>query len=483
MNIAAVQRILGSLLMLFSLSMLPPAAVALWYGDGGSDEFLKSFLLILTAGFLLWVPVRRTPTELRLREGFLIVALFWILLGGMGSLPLLLAPHPDLTFTEAVFESVSGFTTTGATIITALDGLPKSILYYRQQLQALGGMSIVVLAVAILPMLSVGGMQLYRAETPGPIKDAKLTPRIQETAKSLLVIYTVLIIACALSYWAAGMSLFDAVGHSFSTISTGGFSTHDASMGYFRSPLLECLAILFMILGGVNFSLHFLAWRRGASGIYLRDPECRMFLGLILGSSLLVGLKLYLAGGVPDFWRATLDGAFHIVSSITTTGFTLYDFSGWPGFLPVLVILVSFIGGCGGSTSGGMKVMRILLLIKQGMREIGRLIHPRAELPVRVGGRAVSDKVVESVWGFFSIYVVLFVFMMLIVLNAGLDQVSAFAAVATTLNNLGPGLGEVAVNFATVDSLTKWVAIAAMLLGRLEIFPLLVLLTPSFWRG
>ena len=481
MQLTVIQRILGLLLMLFSFSMLPPAAVGWWYGDGAVEPFLDAWLLTLAAGVLFWLPVRRRRHELRLRDGFMVVVLFWTVLGLSGTVPLLLATELDMGLADAMFESLSGLTTTGATVIVGLDGLPHSLLFYRQQLQWLGGMGIIVLAVAVLPMLGVGGMQLYRAETPGPMKDNKLTPRITETAKALWYIYLGLTAACALAYWLAGMSGFDAIAHSFSTVAIGGFSTHDASMGYFDSALIEVVAVVFMLLAGINFSLHFLAFRRRSLNIYRQDPEFRAYAGILLMVAVIASAYLYLTHTF-SIGSALHHGLFQAVSIGTTTGFTTSDYHNWPGFLPILLIFASFIGGCAGSTGGGMKVIRFLLLFKQGVREIRRLVHPNAQLLIKVGGKPLPDRVVDSVWGFFAAYVALFSVMMLILMATGLDQVTAFSAVAACLNNLGPGLGEVGANYAGINDTAKWVLVFAMLLGRLEIFTLLVLLTPTFWR-
>ncbi len=479
----AVQRIVGILLMLFSVTMLPPAGVGWFYGDGAVAPFFLAFLLTLFTGLVLWFTVRRNRRELRLRDGFLVVVSFWTVLSLFGALPFFLAENPRMTFTDAVFESVSGLTTTGATVITGLDDLPHSILFYRQQLQWLGGMGIIVLAVAVLPMLGVGGMQLYRAETPGPIKDQKLAPRMTETAKTLWYIYLGLTISCAVAYWAGGMSGFDAIAHSFSTVAIGGFSTHDQSIGYFESPLIEIIAVCFMLLSGVNFSLHFLAWRSLSFRPYCQDPEAKAYFTILFVVSIVTIGYLYMTHAFDGLGTTAHHGLFQAVSIGTTTGFTTAYFQQWPGFLPILLLLVSFIGGCAGSTGGGMKVIRILLLLKQGGREIIRLIHPSAQLPVKIGGKALSDRVVDAVWGFFSLYVVSFCLMSLMLAASGLDFVTSFSAVAACLNNLGPGLGEVAANYASLNDTSKWVLCFAMLLGRLEIFTLLVLITPHFWRS
>jgi trk system potassium uptake protein TrkH len=482
MQLRAIQRILGLLLMIFSFTMLPPVGVAWWYQDGALIPFLLGFALILTAGFIFWLPVRKIRHELRMRDGFVVVTMFWTVLGMTGAVPFMLAEHPHMPFTNAVFESVSGLTTTGATVLLGLDSLPHSILYYRAQLQWLGGMGIIVLAVAILPMLGVGGMQLYRAETPGPMKDAKLTPRITETAKALWYIYLGLTVACALSYWLAGMTPFDAIAHSFATLSTGGFSTHDLSMGYFHSPLLEMISVVFMVFAGANFSLHFMAWRYMNLKPYQQDSEFKAYLIILAMVAAITAGYLYGSGAFTSVGNAVHNGIFQVVSFATSTGFTTSTYDKWPGFLPVLLLFTSFVGGCAASTAGGIKTIRFLLLLKQGAREVRRLIHPNGQFVVKINGKALPDRVVEAVWGFFSVYVAVFIIMMLILMFTGLDQITAFSAVVACINNLGPGLGEVSSNFASLNNTAKWTLSLAMIMGRLEIFTLLVLFTPTFWR-
>ena len=482
MSFAAVQRILGLLLTVFSFTLVPPFVVALAAQDGAAVAFATAFALTLSVGFISWLPVRHKRRELRLRDGFVVVVMFWTVLSTIGALPFVLADDPHLSITDAIFESVSGLTTTGATVITHIEGLPTSILYYRQQLQWLGGMGIIVLAVAVLPMLGIGGMQLYRAETPGPMKDSKLTPRITETAKALWYIYLSLTIACGLAYWLAGMSMFDAVGHAFSTVAIGGFSTHDASMGYFNSPVIDMIAVVFMFLAGVNFSLHFVAFRRHSITGYWRDSEFRFYVLLMSSVILVTVLGLYFTETYDRWQDALVNGLFQAVSIGTTAGFTTAEFYNWPGFIAISLLFSSFVGGCAGSTGGGIKVIRLLLLVKQGLREITRLVHPSAQIPVRVGSKTVSSRVVEAVWGFFALYVASFTVMYLALAATGLDLMTAFSAVAACINNLGPGLGTVGANYADMHDPGKWILCFAMLLGRLEIFTLLVLLTPAFWR-
>ena len=479
---AVVQRVLGLLLMIFSTSMLVPAIMGFAYGDGESDAFLIGFAVTLTTGTAAWWPVRHVQRELKVRDGFLVVVLFWMVLSLFGAVPLYLADRPDISVTDAVFESVSGLTTTGATVLVGLDTLPHAVLFWRQLLHWMGGMGIIVLAVAVLPMLGVGGMQLYRAETPGPIKDSKLTPRIRETAKALWYLYVSLTALCALVFWLAGMSAFDAVSHGFSAIATGGFSNHDLSLGHHDNPVIELAAIVAMLLGSISFGMHFTVWRSANPLTYWRDSETRTFLIMVLAATTVcVGVLLF-SGTYVNVPEAVVKSMFQVVAIGTTTGFTTTDYSVWPTFLPMLLLLGSFVGGCAGSTTGGMKVVRFILLAKQGTREITRLVHPNAEIPIKMGAKVIPDRVIQAVWGFFAVYVTVFTAMFLVLLAAGLSELTAFSAVAASINNLGPGLGEVSSNMAGLPALAKWVLCLAMLLGRLEVFTLLVILTPAFWR-
>ena len=474
-------RILGLLLMLFSLTMLPPIGISVIFDDGQIPLFGAAAGLIFGAGFISWLPARRQKRDLRIRDGFVITVLFWLVLGSAGSVPLALSEQLNLSMTDALFESISGLTTTGATVIVGLDHLPKSVLFYRQQLQWLGGMGIVVLAVAILPMLGIGGMQLYRAETPGPVKDAKLSPRIAETAKALWLIYLSLTAACALAYWISGMAIFDAICHAFSTIAIGGFSPYDASIGHFNSVSIETVAIIFMVISGMNFSLHFVAWHNNSLKHYLHDPEWKTYLLFLFGLSLLISLALVENGTYPVN-EAFRKGIFEVVSIATTTGFTTADYASWPTFIPFLLLMSAFIGACAGSTGGGIKIIRMLLLYKQGSREIKRLIHPNAVIPIKLGRKPVGSRVIDAVWGFLAAYVLIFAVLMLVCMALGEDPITAYSAVGACLNNLGPGLGDATLNYSTLSDGTKYVLSFAMLLGRLELFTLLVVLSPSFWE-
>ncbi len=480
MHFSVIVRVIGILLTLFSLTMLTPIPFALWFGEDTWSTFAIAFAITAAVGAALWLPFNKAG-DLRARDGFMTTSLFYVGLGLFGALPFFLSENPYTSFTDAAFESISGLTTTGATVLVGLDELPKSILFYRQQLQWLGGMGFIVLGVAILPMLGIGGMQLYRAEAPGPGKDNKLTPRIKETAKALWYIYLALTTACAVAFWLGGMDWFDAIAHAFSTVAIGGYSTHDQSIGYFDSVTIEAICVGFMILSGINFALHFSVWTRRNPLLYLRDPEVRFYLATLFLVGSLIIWALVAAGDV-ELGDAFRRGIFQTVSVATTTGFTTDNFSVWPTFAPVLLILAAVAGGCAGSTAGGLKVMRVLLIYLQGIRELKRLIHPNAVFRVKLGHDVVPDRVIDAVWGFFCVYVMMFLLFWIVTMGLGLDFMTAFSATAASLNNLGPGLGDVALNYASLSDATKWVLMLAMIMGRLEIFTVLVLLTPSFWK-
>lgn len=477
-----ISRILGYLLMPFSVTMLPPLFVALWYQEKTLLPFYAATVTTLTLGFLLWFPFRHHKHEIQSREAFLIVVLLWLGLALTGALPFIFFETPRMHYIDAIFETISGLTTTGATILSELDTLPRSILYYRQQLQFIGGGGMIVLSIAILPMLGIGGMQLFRAETAGPFKEDKLTPRIAQTAKMLWLIYVSLTILCALSYWAAGMSAFDAIGHSFSTISTGGFGTHDQNFSEFQSPLLEYLGVIFMLLGAVNFSLHFSAINRGNLLHYWQDSEFKAYIKFWFGMVLLISATLFYFH-IFEHKESTLTKAFFQVTSfITTTGFFSARFNEWPTFVPVLLIFLGLLGGCAGSTAGGIKMIRLLILKKQSAREIQRLIHPNGHYIIKLGDRLLHDRTLDAILGFFCIFVAIFVVLLLVLIGMGLDPLSAFATLAASISNTGIGLNYPSDNFKSLSDSIKMVLSIGMLAGRLELFTLLVLLTPHYWR-
>ena len=481
MRFAATLRVLGIFLMLFSVSMLPPVGVALYYHDGSILPFIASFTTTLLTGLAIWMPFRKKQYELKTRDGFLVVVLFWTVLSAFGALPLYFHFYPNLSFTSSMFESVSGLTTTGATVLTHLGSMPHAILYYRQQLHLLGGMGIIVLAVAVLPMLGIGGMQLYRAETVGPIKTTKLRPRMTQTAKALWYIYGGLVVLCAVAYWAAGMNWFNAIGESFSTLSTGGFSTHDSSFAYYHSALLDSIAVVFMLLGATNFGLHFQFLKHRRLSIYSLDPEFRAFLLLLFVVSLITTVTLVVYHEF-NHGRVILNAIFTVVSLATTTGLTTVNFSQWPIFLPFLMMFIAILGGCGGSTSGGIKIMRVLLLKEQGKRELKRLIHPQSVGVAKLGDEVLPEQIIQAIWGFVAIFILLFVVLLLALLGDGLNFKTAFGALAACISNTGASIGGVASNFEHLPAFSKWVLIFSMLAGRLEIFTIIVIFTPAYWR-
>ena len=482
MHLAFVSRVLGLMLMVFSTSMLVPIIFATIYQENTLPMFFLAFTITMIVGFLSWLPARNMKGEIRIRDGFIITVLFWLVLSTFGALPFALSEETNLSFIDALFESISGLTTTGATVFTNLEDLPKSILYYRQQLQWLGGIGIVVIAVSILPMIGVGGMQIYKAETPGPIKDTKLTPRIAETANALFKIYAFLTVACAIAYWVAGMSWFDALSHSFSTISIGGFSTYNASLGHFGNNAVLTIASIFMVVSGLNFALHYTAWHARSIKSYISDPEARLFVLVILFGILVTTYFLYTTASMPNE-DILFVGVFQLISILTTTGFTTTEFHLWPSFLPFFLILLSFFGACAGSTGGGIKMGRILIMSQQVVREIYRLIHPNAVLPIKTKKHKIPERVTDGIWAFFGIYFFIFYVMVLLLLANNLDYITAWSATAASFNNLGPGLGAVAENYADLNAMSKAILCSGMLLGRLEVFTLLVVLSPTFWRN
>jgi len=481
MHLAVTLRTLGQLLTLFSLTMLVPLLISWFNQDGASNAFIWAFGITALSGVSMWMTFARVGNTMSVRDGMLLTVLFWITLSLFGAIPFYVADNL-LSIHDAVFESFSGFTTTGATVIDHIESLPVSIKFYRQMLQWLGGMGIVVLAVAILPMLGVNSVLLYRTETPGPNKDARIAPRIAHTARILWLIYLGFTIACALAYWLAGMTPFDAIGHSFTTVAIGGFSTHDASFAYFDSLAIELICMGFMLLSAINYSLHFTVWNGRNLKNYWRDVEVRF---LVLALAVIIGLTtLVLALKLEIGWLTALRAAaFNVISTTTTTGFATEPFAQWPLALPTLLVAASCIGGCAGSTCGGIKAIRMLLLTKLTSRELKRLLHPNGVFTIRLQGNQVNPRLIEGVWGFFVAYALLFGLILLALEMTGLDTRTAWSATMATLNNLGPGLGGVAANYLHLPDAAKWVLCLAMLFGRLEIFTLLVFVSPLMWRG
>lgn len=482
-NLLVTAPILGLIAMAMSLSHLVPISVSVIYGDGAFWAFVFSMVLNFASGYVTWLATRRYAREIMARDAILLVVLAWS--GGalFATVPLLLTV-PGLSLTDAYFETMSGLTTTGSTVMSNLDYQPPSINIWRGLLQWLGGMGIIVLVVAVLPLLGVGGRQIFKAETPGPMKDTKLTPRIAETAKGLWMVYFGFSIAAFAAYKIGGMSWLDALMHAFTTMSTGGFSTHDASFGHFDSPALELIATFFMLVAAINFGTQFIALRARSFAPYRHDPEISWFLAVVLGSSVGIGGYLWLMDVYPDILTALRHATFNVVSVATSTGYATQDFNLWPIFAPLwMMFLVSF-ASCSGSTGGGIKMIRAIILYKQVYREFIRLLHPTASVPTRIAGHPVENRVVFAVLAFLFIYVVCIVSLTLILTASGLDVLTAFSAVIATLNNLGPGLNQVgpATTFESLNDFQIWVLSAAMLIGRLELFTVLILLTPVFWR-
>jgi trk system potassium uptake protein TrkH len=483
MGALAVIALIGRLVVLFALLLLVPLAFALAEHDPAERAFLTAGGVTLAAGLAMSLLTRRFRRELQPRDGFLLVGLTWLILPVFGALPLWLAV-PGLSVTDAYFEATSAFTATGATALSGLDNLPLSVNVWRCFMMFIGGLGIIVLAVAILPLLGVGGTQLFRAETAGPMKDQKLTPRIADTARAIWVTYGLLALGCLGAYRAAGMSWTDAFLHMCTTVSLGGFSNYDASFGHFNSALIEAVAIVFMLLSSVNLMLYFVAWRGRSIMPLLRNTEAQAFVLVVAGSIALIAVYLTVHGAYPSFVQALRHTAFHVVSIATTTGYATHDYATWPLFAPLLMILLGCFATCAGSTGGGIKMVRMLLLLKQSRRELVRIVHPNAVTPVVLGGAAVSDRVMQSVIAFMMMYGATLVSLTMLLLFSGLDVVTAFTAVVACVNNIGPGLGDVgpAVNYGSLSDFQTWVCTFAMLLGRLELLSVLVLFTPSFWR-
>jgi trk system potassium uptake protein TrkH len=479
-----ILHVLGLVILLFSFTMLAPLTTAFFAHDAAQFAFDKSFAITLVAGFVLWLVGRSWRHELKVRDGFLLVFLVWTGLPAFATLPFLIYA-PDMSFTDAYFEAISALTTTGATVMTGLDSLPPSLNLWRHLMQWLGGMGIIVLAVAILPLLGIGGRQLLKAELPGPVKDSKLTPRIADTAKLLWAVYAVITLACVLALKLAGMNWFDAVNHAFSTMSLGGFSTHDASVGYFNSPLIEAVLIVFMLLAALNFVTHFLAYRQRSLAAYRHDPEVAGVLGLVLVSCLGISLYIWQAGVYPEFLTALRHVSFNLVSLATDCGFASTDYNTWPMFAPMWFLFLSCVTASSGSTGGGLKMIRAVLMFRQGVRELERQLHPAARLPVKISNHAVPNQIVFAIQAFVMMYIATVVGMTLLLLASGLEFISAFSAVIACINNAGPGLNEVgpAANYAGLNDFQTWTLAFTMLLGRLELFTVFALFTRTFWRA
>jgi trk system potassium uptake protein TrkH len=478
-----VARPLGLLQLGFTVAFLPPLALAVFEGPATRFAFGVGLIANLVCGAALWAVSRKARRELRSRDGFLLVALSWILLASFAAVPLLLAIE-GISFTDAYFESMSGLTTTGATILKHIDPLPRSIKLWRCGLSWIGGLGILGLGMAVLPLLGVGGMQVYRAESTGPIKDAKLTPRFAQTARSLGVIYVVLTAVCFFALLLAGMGGFDALCHALSVLSLGGFSTRDDSIGAFASPAIEIVLMIAMILSATNFATHFLAWRGKSLRPYLRDVEATAMLALLLVS--VAGLALYIDARHldPDYWVALRQVAFNLVSVALGCGLYNADYDGWPIAAGLWLLLLSCITASAGSTGGGIKMIRTLILFKQSGRELFALVHPSSVRTLKIGGQPVPDRVTLSVFGFIHLYTISIVVLSFVLIVSGMDLLSAFSSVIATINNVGPGLNLVGPgeSYATLTDFQTWVCTFSMLLGRLEIFLLVVPLTPAFWR-
>ena len=476
MNFKSIVNLFSILILFFSISYVFPIIVSYIYKDGAISLFLSTLSIVSLIGIVGVFLTRGEDNNLSQKDGFVIIVLFWIVLSFAGSVPFYLS---GMTFIDSIFESTSGITTTGATVISNIDALPESLLFYRQLLQWMGGMGLIVLAIAVMPLLGIGGGQIYKTEVPGAMGEQRLTPRIKETAQALWLIYLGLTIACAVLYYFNGMSIFDSISHSMSTVAIGGFSTHNESIGFFDSISIELICMVFMLLSSFSFALHYFAIYKSKPLKYFYDPELRFFASILL----LIFIIALIISFFSDMSGANIRQiAFHSVSMITTTGFSISDTSSWPFSISFLLLIGAFVGACSGSVGGGVKSWRVLIMINHAYKNIMTIIHPNSVISLKIGTKNVDDQVATSVWGFFSIYIISFVILLLGILISGLDFESAFSAVGACLNNLGPGLGAVSENYSQITSFSKGILAFAMLLGRLEIFTLLVLLTPMFWE-
>ena len=457
--------------------MLVPFIIGVIYSEDNHQIYIFVFIIVFAFGLFLWLLSRGSLKEIRITEGFVITILFWFVLGMIGSIPFVLS---GITIVDSVFESISGVTTTGATVLTALEDLPKSLLIYRQLLQWIGGMGLIILVVAIMPSFGIGGSQLFKMDAPGFDSSEKLTPTIRESAAALWKIYIGLTVLCLISYVLAGMDTFDAVSHALSTVSIGGFSTYDQSIGFFNNVYIEIVCIMFMLLSATSFSLHYYSIFHGKRLKHFYDPELRFFFLVILGIIIIISFYYLIINNLDlSSLRYII---FQTISIVTTSGFVTGEYSLMPGFVPFLLLVGAFIGACSGSVGGGLKAWRVLIIINQAKKEITKIIHPSAVVTTKIGRKVIDASISEKVWGFFTVYVITFIMLLMLVLSSGLDFESAFSAVGATLNNLGPGLGAVSENYGSLSTMTKITLCFAMILGRLEIFTLLVVLTPAFWR-
>ena len=476
MNLKSILNLFSILVLFFSFSYIFPIIVSIIYEDGALHLFLKTLIIVASLGFIGFFFTRKVKSELSQKDGFLIIVMFWVVLSTVGSVPFYLS---GMSAIDSFFESMSGITTTGATVIANIDILPESILFYRQLLQWMGGMGLIVLAIAVMPLLGIGGGQLYKTEIPGAMKEQKLTPRIKETAQALWVIYLGLTVACCLMYYINGMTFFDAVSHAMSTVAIGGFSTHNESIGFYNSISIEFICMVFMLLSSFSFTLHYFAIYKRKPLKYIYDPELRFFISIIV--LILVFSSLISVFSDSSVSPSSWELLFHTISIVTTTGFSSSDTANWPFSISFLLLVGAFIGACSGSVGGGVKSWRVMIMLNHAYSNIMKIIHPNSVISLKIGTRNVGDDVATSVWGFFSIYVISFVLLLIAILTTGLDLESAFSAIGACLNNLGPGLGSVSDNYAGINSASKSILAFAMLLGRLEIFTLLVIMTPMFW--
>ncbi|EOW9213765.1 TPA: TrkH family potassium uptake protein [Vibrio cholerae] len=453
------------------------------FQDHISGDFFTPSIGMLVGVFLFSVILRKSELhKVTFRDALIFASLTWVLTGFLGALPIHFVTKVSMT--DAIFESISGLTTTGATVLSGLDDMPKSFLLYRQFLQWMGGLGVVIFVVAVLPMLNVGGMRLLKAETPGPIKDDKLSPRINKTAHYLWGVYLTITVMCALAYYLAGMSAYDAIAHSFTTVSTGGFSTYDASMWHFESHLILMLSNIFMMLGAISFGLHFRVFRNGFAGLrlYASDEESRVFILTAIALSVILGWYIFSHSAYEDFLTSLSFAMFSVVSFMTSTGFGAADLSSWPAASALFLVFCAYLGGCSGSTAGGNKFVRDIITFKVIRREIRQLTYPRAILPIRYQGRIVTPDVTNSVMAFMSLAALTTVVFTLLMMSTGLDFWSSFTAVVACINVLGPGFGAVASNFQPVSDPGIWILNLAMILGRLEYFTVLAMLLPHFWK-